>query len=152
MTETEKFFHKTKKDASGCWLWTGSCDGRYGNFWFRGKHEKAHRVAFILFVGQIAPGKDICHRCDVTRCVNPTHLFAGTKSENIQDSISKGRFKFCHLKGEESACHKLSTFQVIEIRAMAAAKSMTQTAIAIRFGVGQDEISRIVNRKRWKHV
>lgn len=36
-------------------------------------------------------GKQACHTCDFPPCVNPDHLFAGSQSENIIDSVLKGR-------------------------------------------------------------
>jgi len=60
---------------SGCWLWHGSADGRgYGIF--RGK--RAHRVSYVIHVGEIAPGLQLHHLCQVTACVNPAHLEALT--------------------------------------------------------------------------
>jgi len=55
---------------------------------------KAHRVAWILTHGEIPPGMFLCHSCDMPRCVNPSHLFLGTQTDNMQDCVSKGRHGF----------------------------------------------------------
>lgn len=76
-----------------CWLWTGAkISTGYGTIGWHGRTLLAHRVAFIL--GRLGNpfGLFVCHHCDVKLCVRPDHLFLGTNSDNLQDSISKGRF------------------------------------------------------------
>jgi hypothetical protein len=67
-----------------CWLWTGTItNGGYGQFYYRGKREYAHRVVYGLLRGPIPDGMECDHLCRVRRCVNPRHIELVTRRENI---------------------------------------------------------------------
>lgn len=89
--------HVTKDDGTGCWLWNGSRNwAGYGLFLVGSRttgrrHNGAHRVSHELFNGPIPEGMDVCHRCDNPPCVNPAHLFVGTRRDNVLDMVTKGR-------------------------------------------------------------
>lgn len=102
-TAMERFLEKVDKTSSphGCWLWTaGTTTGGYGKFFFQGRQQDAHRVAWQLADGPIPHGKQVCHDCDryypvgdttYRRCARRSHLFLGTQQENVDDCKRKGR-------------------------------------------------------------
>ena len=99
MTLKERFEDKfTPVTESGCWIWTATSDKRYGSFYTgdpdQPKMERAHRVSYKLYKGNIPEGILVCHECDVTLCVNPDHLFLGTHTDNMRDMANKGRAVF----------------------------------------------------------
>lgn len=69
---------------TGCWLWLLSTNhGGYGKAWSGGKHWRAHRLAYVAFVGAIPPGLELDHLCRVRSCCNPEHLEPVTHAENL---------------------------------------------------------------------
>lgn len=66
-----------------CWVWDAATRNGYGVFGYRGKMWGAHRVTYTEFVGEIPEGYDVDHLCRNPLCVNPDHLEAVTRLENI---------------------------------------------------------------------
>lgn len=135
----ERFFEKV--DTSGdCHEWQASLDpaNGYGRISVGNFSAKAHRVAMFL-AGEDIDDTRVLHSCHNKRCVNPSHLRLGTSEDNSQDEINRGNF----------GPAKLSQTEVSEIRERYESEDITQTELGDEYGVGQDQISRIVNRKRW---
>lgn len=85
-TPEQRFWAKVEKTGS-CWLWTGSINAGNGYGQFSPRHGyqvMAHRYSYELAKGQIPEKLDIHHTCHVRRCVNPSHLQAVARSENMR--------------------------------------------------------------------
>lgn len=95
-----------------CWLWTGSTDYRYGHLFNGGREHKAHRVSYELHLGKIPRGMSVLHKCDTPKCVNPSHLFLGTQSDNNKDRAKKRRSAV----GERHARSRFTEKQIRAIR------------------------------------
>lgn len=60
------------------------------------RNGKRNKVAIYLWeqkYGEIPKGMCALHKCDNPQCVRLSHLFLGTKADNIQDAYNKGRRK-----------------------------------------------------------
>jgi hypothetical protein len=76
-----------------CWNWHGYLSRGYGQIMHDGVRMGVHRAAYLILVGAIPEGMNVCHACDNRRCVNPQHLWLGTTKDNIRDCVAKGRSK-----------------------------------------------------------
>ena len=139
----ERFWRKVDASAGfdACWPWLGATSGRgYGTFrWSDGRMWTASRVAYLLTHGD--PGMlDTCHHCDNPPCCNPSHLFAGTRSENNLDSVAKGRW------GDNRG--KLTAQEAAAIRSAPGSHS----ALARTYGISANTVYRIKSGRIWKHA
>lgn len=104
----DRFWEKVHKTPT-CWIWTASTtEFGYGQLLADGKRQDAHRLSWVLHYGPIPEGKCVLHNCpggDNPACVRPDHLWLGTKKDNAQDALQKGRLAcgktgFAHLHPE----------------------------------------------------
>lgn len=132
---------------SGCRLWLGyQSIGGYGQLFFNGRVEAAHRVAWQQTNGPIPDGLCVLHKCDVRCCINVKHLFLGTYADNARDRDAKGRAA-C-VVGEKNPAAKLSSEQVAAILI----DRRSRVEIANDYGVTIHCIKRIRAHRTWKHL
>lgn len=90
----ERFWLRVDK-TGGCWKWIGKSRHTFGYGLFKIKSAKqmqyAHRISWVIANGAVPHGLCVLHHCDVPECVNPSHLFLGTKKDNTLDMRLKGR-------------------------------------------------------------
>ena len=144
--------HMEINKTTGCWEWQGSKRSGYGRMIIGSRTDgtrktvSTHRLSYELNYGEIPQGMEICHKCDNPCCINPDHLFAGTRQDNIDDRERKGRNN--PPKGEKHAKAKLTERDVIDIRnKRAAGKSFGK--LAKEYGVHKKTIQNAVSGKSW---
>lgn len=148
--EITKFFEGVEiKD--GCWEWKKSmANNGYGLFSMRRGNRKtfsAHRISWSYHNQKSIPkGMYICHTCDNRKCVNPSHLYLGTSSDNNTDTIIRNRGN--RRIGDKCSWSKITEKQVEEI----IESSEKQSALAARYGVDQSTISQIKTGKRRSNI
>lgn len=132
-----------------CWVWTGSLTKKgYGQFWIKssGQSERAHRVAWMFRFGDIPEHQCVLHACDNPNCVRPSHLFLGTKTENMEDRDRKGR----QAKGKRQGSAKLKARFVRRIRKLSSV--LTTGQLAEKYDVDWKSIDNILKGKTWGHI
>lgn len=144
---SSRLLSKIKKRSNGCWEWQGSKSERgYGRIFFDGKNQRAHRVSYMVYVGNIPKDMYVCHHCDNTSCVNPKHLFVGTSKDNNKDMLSKGRGT--KSRGSDHHMTKLKEGDVKFIKS----SKMPLIYLQEKFGVSKSCICAIRRKETWRHV
>lgn len=138
-----------RTDERECWLWRGSMrPNGYGRLNIgRRRAVSAHRVAWELQHGPVPAGQCVLHRCDVRACVNPAHLFLGTKADNNRDCVAKAR----NTRGSMQGTAKLTEALIPSIRD-ALRRGRSCASVARELGVSGDTIARVKNGMTWRHV
>lgn len=120
-----------------------SCDGIV-------RYVKVHRIVAIAWIENPDDKQFVNHKDDKKTNNVPRNLEWSTTAENNEHARETG-LQVAH-KGEALPHSKLTKAQVIEIRALAATKTLTQKEIGARYGVGRSTISMIVIGKNWKET
>lgn len=137
----EQLLSRTER-VGDCLIWLGYIDARNG---YPGNKE--HRTMLALKLGRpVAKGMDTCHTCDTRACINPDHLYEGSRAQNMADCSARNR----HNKptGAHHWCSTISDDDVRDMRQLTAL-GWSRKEIADRFSVNPATVSRIV-RNIWR--
>lgn len=84
--------------STDCWEWAWSLNNKgYGVLHVAGRSMLVHRVSVWVFKSDTrirkkgcgGRGVTYCHKCDNKKCFRPSHIFAGTQSDNTRDYFRK---------------------------------------------------------------
>lgn len=122
MIETAKEYLKRRSQVTEnrCKVWIGCVQNSgYGHLGPMKlsklyKVNTAHQLAYIVYKGDYDRSLDICHTCHNRLCINPEHLYAGTRKQNMKDMYQAGRDN--HAMGLDNGRAKLSDEQILEIK------------------------------------
>lgn len=122
---------------TGCWLWEGSiATGKAGYrkpmMRHKGKYLAAARESWKAANGNqpIDETQFVLHRCNVSECVNPAHLYLGTAKDNASDGVKNGKWG-----------RMISAEKIMEIRIRSSANE-SAPSIASSFGIHFNTVRR----------
>lgn len=150
--------------ASGddaCWYWLGAVNDRgYGVFRLGRRIIMAHRHMFALEHGR-APAGMVLHSCGKKSCVNPRHLYEGTKPkphdkdasriEQIDRAVLPSASPLRGASGVHNPRAQLNEEQVRKICVLLD-QGVSPRVIGFSFGVDAKSIRNIDQGKTWRHL
>jgi hypothetical protein len=142
----DRFWGRVLRGSSAdCWEWQGAVSNNgYGHLIVCTKTVSAHRFSYEIMYGDIPAGCQICHSCDNRKCVNPAHLFAGTRQANMNDMLAKQR----QSHGDRHPNALYSNELVARIRGRWDAGGVSKRGLAREFGISNSHMCAILNRAR----
>jgi hypothetical protein len=128
-----------------CKEWQGSFHHTgYGSITVNKKQWLAHRLLWTIYNGEIPSGMCILHRCDNRSCVNPDHLFLGTRGDNNTDRAEKGR----SCRGILHPLSKLTDKLALEVYQ----SSLSSRKAAKYYNISPTLVKNIRNKRTWRHI
>jgi hypothetical protein len=138
------------RTPEGCWEWQGSTSMGYGYLYLDGRQQRAHRVAYMLFVGLIPDDLCVLHTCDNRRCCCPQHIVLGTRAQNMREMYERGRSSTSDQR--KTFGRRKLTEADVRLIDKRYDEGWSQTKIAKSFGVHQTAISKVLRRESWQHL
>jgi hypothetical protein len=84
---------KTIKSTApnGCWIYSGCKTGNRPTISINNINNIPYLIARLIM--NVPPNLCVLHTCDNPSCINPSHLWIGTYTQNMRDMTIKGRNK-----------------------------------------------------------
>lgn len=124
--------------GDGCWIWKGSIlPSGYGRFYDSDSSTKplAHRISYEIHYGSLSDDFVVHHKCNNKACVNPMHLEACSREDNIRYAAIDG------LMGKSTVLKLPEIETLINI-------GWSQKEIAKKYGVSRQALYSLVRGRR----
>lgn len=154
------FLHAIPVPHCGCWLWDGPTNNAgYGYIVDPRKPQNrcsARRVIVSRLVCEVTTGPmphdiDTRHRCDVPLCIHPDHVERGTRAQNNNDKIMRGRDR--PSRGEHNGRAVVSAEVVRQLRSQFRPNTVGECGrYAAALGIAESTVRKIVSGATWAHV
>lgn len=105
----------------------------HARMYVSGKMVMAYRYLYEQKFGKLSKDLVLDHLCQNPHCINLNHLEPVSIGENVR-------------RGKSA---KINRQIAEEIREIYKEKSLNQYELALTYGIGQDQISRIVTKEAW---
>lgn len=106
------------------------------------QRQGTHRLVAAAFIGPCPEGQEVRHKDDNPANNEAGNLEYGTRAQNCQDAVLRGRLHMLKLDSET----------VRDIRCLYASGHYTQVRLAKLFGVVQSSISALIRNEKWACV
>jgi hypothetical protein len=136
----------SKKIKNGCIIWTGFHNRHlYPSVFHKGKSIRLSHYFLEKKLGRkIKDGFWALHSCDNRACINPDHIYEGTREDNTRDAIKFGTFK------KEKFCPKLNANLVIKIKQDLINNKVHD--VAKKYSLSISYVYYIKQGKSWSHI
>lgn len=138
-----------------CWFWMGSkYTNGYGRAYINGVRRSTHRIFLEAKIGRrLSRDECACHKCDNPACVNPDHLFAGTRKDNTTDMLRKKRDGWSNGKRErpvglKNRLAKLNPELALSLKQEKAAGVRVRDLMQ-KYNIGETMCYSIINGTHW---
>lgn len=136
----KEFYKKSFKSRSGYLIVPLTKNGNEYKFLI-------HRIVAEAFIENPLNKPQVNHKNGIKTDNRAKNLEWNTHSENIRHADDNG---LRNLKGINNSQSKLTETQVLEIRSIGRSKTLVE--IADMYGIRFQSVSKIINRKNWKHI
>jgi len=138
-----KICNNSKKDFStGCWNWNKAFMAVGYGLVYNGENSvAAHKASYEAYHEKIPKNTQalVLHKCNNKRCVNPEHLYLGSKKSNMYDALSSGAFSNRKVLSKEDRT---------EIKLLYA-KGLSMREIAKIYLTNHPQISRVIKENEY---
>ena len=150
MISKSELFSRLEWDVNenGCWNITSHKKPNNRDYPTISINRKAwgvSRAVYSAVYGGLHSRDIVRHKCDNPMCMNPDHLIAGTKKDNTQDMLERGReSRWSNGKGRNGHRQVLSIEEIVQIKE----SPLSSYKLAEIYPVSSVQIRRIRNGSR----